>query len=47
MKWVFINAVSVICTVVAAILAFHQKDGWGWFLFIAVVTCVYPKNPGK
>lgn len=27
--------ISIIC---AAVLAYHGISGWGWFLFIAVIT---------
>jgi hypothetical protein len=26
------------CAVAASILAYQGKDGWGWFLFVAVLT---------
>lgn len=25
------------CVVIAAVLAFAKRDGWGWFLFFAIV----------
>lgn len=28
---------STICLLVAAVLAFYGRDGWGWFLFGALV----------
>ncbi|EEJ5470881.1 hypothetical protein AU693_003914 [Salmonella enterica subsp. diarizonae] len=27
----------IICAIFAGILAFNGKDGWGWFLFVAVL----------
>ncbi|WP_196298448.1 hypothetical protein [Enterobacter ludwigii] len=27
----------VLCSAVAGILAYQGKDGWGWFLFAAIV----------
>ncbi len=32
-----VNVASILCAVAAVFLAYHGKDGWGWFLFGAVV----------
>lgn len=32
-----VNLASVVCVGVAAYLAAHDKAGWGWFLFAAVI----------
>lgn len=32
------NAVSIVCIAIAAVLAIQEKDGWGWFLFVAVLA---------
>jgi type IV secretory pathway VirB2 component (pilin) len=31
------NAVSIAAVITAGILAAEGKEGWGWFLFIAVL----------
>jgi len=31
------NIASVACALAAAFLAYQGKDGWGWFLFVAVI----------
>lgn len=30
------NLVSISCVITAGALALHEKDGWGWFLFIGL-----------
>ncbi|EMV0393031.1 hypothetical protein AABH71_005122 [Salmonella enterica] len=30
-------ATPVICAVLAGVLAWKEKQGWGWFLFAAIV----------
>ena len=35
---------SIILGLTAGILAYNQIDGWGWFLFGAIVTFVYPSK---
>jgi hypothetical protein len=32
------NAVSIICAIASSLLAFHGKDGWGWFLVVSVLV---------
>jgi len=32
------NLVSIALVVAAAVLCFHKREGWGWFLFVAVLT---------
>lgn len=34
--WAILNLGSLICVAAAAVLCFYGKDGWGWFLFVAV-----------
>jgi hypothetical protein len=44
------NLVSLACVGAAIYLAAHSKEGWGWFLFVAVITegCVtYRKTNNK
>lgn len=31
------NICSFVCAIIAGILAFYGKDGWGWFIFLAIV----------
>ena len=33
------NLVSIVTAVSAAVLAYHGTEGWGWFLFVAVMSC--------
>lgn len=35
------NLVAMICAGGAVYLAIFDKPGWGWFLFVAVITCVW------
>jgi len=37
------NLTSIASAVGAAILAYHDKKGWGWFLLVAVLTNATPK----
>ena len=32
-----INLPSIACVICALILALKNKDGWGWFLFVALL----------
>lgn len=29
---------SIICAIAASTLAFYDKDGWGWFLVLALIS---------
>lgn len=33
-----VNAVSITLVIFAGILCLRQKEGWGWFLFAAILT---------
>ncbi len=35
------NAVSIAAVIAAGILAAEGKEGWGWFLFIAVICYTF------
>ena len=35
------NAVSIASVITAGILAAEGKEGWGWFLFIAVICYTF------
>ena len=42
------NAVSIAAVSFAGCLALHDKEGWGWFLFIAVICAASVKfSSGK
>jgi hypothetical protein len=38
------NMASILCALAALFLAFHGKDGWGWFLFGAILLHCYPSS---
>ena len=42
MRWVFMNFLPLVCVLCAAVLAWRGVDGWGWFLFVAVLGAVQP-----
>lgn len=43
-----INLVALACIGVSAYLAIHDKQGWGWFLFVAVIcACHVSFGEGK
>lgn len=45
MKYWYVSLIVSILFVCGAIyLAAHNIGGWGWFLFGAIVTFVYPTN---
>jgi hypothetical protein len=31
------NLIALVCVICAAVMASEHKDGWGWFLFAAVL----------
>lgn len=33
------NLCALICVIVAGYMAINNISGWGWFLFVAVLTC--------
>ena len=37
-----VNLFAVVCAVSAAVLCLRQREGWGWFLFIASCSAVSP-----
>lgn len=41
------NALPILCVLCATVLAFRQREGWGWLLFIAVLTSSVPKAMDK
>jgi len=40
MRFLFYNSLSIICVIGAVILSMHDKDGWGWFIFLAIIAGV-------
>lgn len=36
------SAPSIILAVFSGIMAYHDKGGWGWFLFVAMVCAGWP-----
>ena len=39
-----VNLVSLAFVVVGGILAYQQKEGWGWCFFLALITFSYFKG---
>lgn len=37
MRLILANVPSVICLVGAIVMMFHQVDGWGWLLVVALL----------
>jgi hypothetical protein len=40
MKLIYHNALSICFLILAGFLAYHNKDGWGWCVFGAIVNGV-------
>jgi hypothetical protein len=38
---------AIICTIGAILVYQDGSDGWGWFLFAAVLLCSTPKYRGS
>jgi hypothetical protein len=32
-------AISIACVAIAAFMLWHQRKGWGWFLFVGFLVC--------
>tara|TARA_R110002096_G_scaffold66682_4_gene162249 strand:- start:3025 stop:3198 length:174 start_codon:yes stop_codon:yes gene_type:complete len=45
MTWFLANACSLACVAASAWLCMNEKNGWGWFLFVAVMTCSCVSDP--
>jgi uncharacterized membrane protein HdeD (DUF308 family) len=41
---VAIAAISMTCVAAAAFLAWHQRKGWGWFLFVGFLVAATLPN---
>tara|TARA_R110000772_G_scaffold17946_3_gene50111 strand:+ start:212950 stop:213102 length:153 start_codon:yes stop_codon:yes gene_type:complete len=41
--WLY-SMLSIILAVTSGVLAYNQITGWGWFLFGAIATFVYPSS---
>lgn len=37
LMWIIVETGSWICLIGAGVLAFHGKDGWGWFLIVGLL----------
>lgn len=44
MQFIGYNAVPIICIIAATVLAFFDKQGWGWLLLIAALLAVHPST---
>jgi ABC-type glycerol-3-phosphate transport system permease component len=44
---VAIAAISMTCVAAAAFLAWHQRRGWGWFLFVGFLVAATLPNVTK
>lgn len=42
-KLLLVQMASIIALIISGVLAFNGTDGWGWFLFVAVV--MYAPEP--
>jgi hypothetical protein len=40
LKYILFNIPSILCVISAAYLLYCDKEGWGWFLFVAVLLAV-------
>ncbi len=47
MRWLAFNAGSLVCLGSSVYLASIGRDGWGWFLFIALLLAVAPSGKVK
>jgi len=43
-RYLFYNIVSISFVVLAGLLAYWGKPGWGWVVFAAVITTVVPSS---
>lgn len=41
------NLASILCAAAAALLAYSGRDGWGWFLLVAVLMTTSSIKYGK
>lgn len=42
LEYLIFNASSIICVTSGAYLCYKEKDGWGWFLFVALLLSRFP-----
>jgi len=42
--FVFANTLPIICVISASVLMWYNKDGWGWLVFIAIITACVPRT---
>lgn len=41
-KIIILSLTSLVCAMVAGYLVIHSIEGWGWFLFAAIITLDTP-----
>ena len=47
MKWIIVNMLSVILFLVGAFFLWHDKEGWGWFVFAGFLAMhTFDSNEG-
>lgn len=34
-----LTLITIIALILAAKLAYHDKQGWGWMIFVSLLTC--------
>lgn len=42
LKFAIFNIPAVICLIAGVILCIKEKEGWGWFLFVALILSRFP-----
>lgn len=47
MALILCNAASIFCAAAAAFLAYQGREGWGWFLFAAIILHSTPSGGGS
>jgi hypothetical protein len=47
MSFLFYNIPCIICLAIAGFGMYHDKEGWGWFLFLAFLAGVIPASKDK
>lgn len=38
MKYLLANILPIVCVSLATFLIIQDKDGWGWMIFLAIMT---------
>jgi len=37
-KLLLINILPIVCIISSAVLAYFEKEGWGWMVFVALLS---------